>query len=96
MVKAGITMDEIRDCTLAGGFGTQMRIESAAGIGLFPKELEEKVFSAGNTVLEGLRQYLTGEIKKEDWMRLTERAVEVNLAKEPEFDKIYMHEMNFY
>ncbi len=96
MAKAGITMDEIRDCTLAGGFGTQMRIESAAGIGLFPKELDEKVFSAGNTVLEGLRQYLTGEIKKEDWMRLTERAVEVNLAKEPEFDKIYMHEMNFY
>lgn len=47
--RAGLNMDEIDVVYIAGGFGNQIRIESAVGIGLFPEIFAGKVIPVGNT-----------------------------------------------
>lgn len=53
----GITMEEIQQVILAGGFGYYLHPEDAVKIGMLPKALEKKTISGGNTALRGAKQF---------------------------------------
>lgn len=101
-----VTADAIEQVVLAGGFGYYLKPEDAAGIGLLPGKLASKALAGGNTALAGAR--LAGvrllqaqKGRDEAWERLKKDifpsgcSVEVkNLAREPDFEALYLEAMN--
>lgn len=93
--KAGISVNEIEHCYLAGGFGSQINLHHAAVMGLLPPQLEHCTTAAGNTVLAGLKQYLAGNVIKQDLEQITALAETISLAEESRFQELYLNEINF-
>ena len=91
--KAGINASQVENCYLAGGFGSQMDVRNAVKIGLIPPELNDKTVAAGNTALEGAKQYLLGRLTDPQLKKLIEDTKEVNLANEKEFEELYLRYM---
>ena len=91
--KAGINASQVESCYLAGGFGSQMDVRNAVRIGLIPPELNDKTIAAGNTALEGAKQYLLGRLTDSQLKKLIEDTKEVNLANEKEFEELYLQHM---
>lgn len=80
---------------LAGGFGTELDIDSASSIGLLPKEMKHEVVSKGNTSLAGLQKFLTdekGERRIKNIVKLSEETV---LAEDGNFEERYILFMQF-
>ena len=93
MKEYGVTCDQISAVWLAGGFGYFLDTDRAAQIGLFPKELKEKVKAVGNTSLAGAFLYAgSGGRQAGEVRRICEA---VNLAQDPDFEPIYLEHLNF-
>ncbi len=88
--KAGISLQDIETCYLAGGFGTQIDIKKASGIGLLPEKLKEKTISAGNTSLSGATEYLKKKICQTELTNILKSVIDINLAGENEFETLYL------
>jgi len=80
---------------LAGGFGTFLNAEKAAGTGIIPKELVSSVVAAGNTSLRGATAFLTdaGYADRLEGIKAKCRAVE--LAQNDGFNNLFLEKMNF-
>lgn len=84
---------------LAGGFGYYLDVEAAFRIGLLPEHMRGHVRAVGNTSLTGA--YLIG---RDLWQRKIDKQMlekslssikSINLAKQKEFEKLYIQYMNF-
>lgn len=98
-IRAGIEIlcqKAVPECIfLAGGFGTELNIDSASVIGLFPKGMDNYVVSKGNTSLLGLQKFLTdknGEMRVKNIVKLSE---EIVLAEDGNFEEKYILFMQF-
>ena len=92
---------EIDQVILAGGFGYYLKAEDASRIGLFPKELESKVKTGGNTALGGtlrLGMNLHKGDKKEEiqnyFQYIKKITSVINLAEVDDFEQFYIELMN--
>ncbi len=90
-----IKESEIRRVILAGGFGTYLNPESAAGTGLFPKSLLKYVESAGNAAGEGAVAAAVSKRAREKAVRFSENMQYIELAKHPDFQESYMRHLYF-
>ena len=95
LLKYGITCDEVEHIYIAGGFGCQMDIHKAVGIGLFPPECEGKIEAAGNTSLKGAVRYLLDPLAEGEIKRIAKTAEEVSLSDSKEFQEFYMEYLSF-
>ncbi len=95
ITKYGCRMDQIAEVYLAGGFGTKMNIEKAVYIGLFPKELQNKIKAVGNSSLSGAILFLYDRTVLDSMKELIQHAKEMNLANEPVFQEAYITSMYF-
>lgn len=95
LLKYGITYDEVEHIYIAGGFGCQMDVHKAVGIGLFPAVCEGKIVAVGNTSLKGAVKYLIDDGAQEETERLVGTAEEVSLSDSREFQEFYMEYMCF-
>jgi uncharacterized 2Fe-2S/4Fe-4S cluster protein (DUF4445 family) len=77
--EAGITYDAIDTLYIAGGFGFNLDLESAAGIGLIPQPLLSKVKLTGNSALGGTIRCLLEAGSEETLRGIARQAVEVQL-----------------
>lgn len=93
--KRSIGYKDVSRVYLAGGFGFYLSKEKAAAIGLLPGELLEKTIAVGNTSLRGAEYFLTREDAGEILDHLAAGVKEVSLAKEPEFQELYVRHMDF-
>ena len=84
---------------LAGGFGYYLDVEAAFRIGLLPEYMRGHVQAVGNSSLMGAYQ-----IGRDLWQhKIDKQALEksissiesVNLAKQEEFEELYIRHMNF-
>lgn len=98
-IRAGIEIlcrNMMPECIfLAGGFGTELNIDSASMIGLFPKGMDKQVVSKGNTSLKGLQKFLTdenGEMRVKNIAKLSE---EIVLTEDGNFEETYILFMQF-
>ena len=94
--RAGVSLAEIDQVILAGGFGYFLNPADAAAIGLLPASLEEKTFSGGNTALAGAKKVGARMLRDgvdETMQSFTAEAEVINLAMEPEFQERYLKAM---
>ena len=75
---------------IAGGLGRYCDIEDLFTTGLLPSEFSGKVAVVGNSCMGGLLSYL----KNRDTVIYCEGEV-LNLAQQPEFERLYYRFMNF-
>lgn len=104
-VRAGVEIlweqmgrPKIGQVYLAGGFGYYLDVEAALSIGLLPEHLRGSVQAVGNTSLEGAFQIgrdlclgITDKHSLEDGLTQVQS---INLAKQEEFESLYLQYMN--
>ncbi len=89
----GITLEDIGQVYLAGGFGYFLKEESAIGIGLLPMALQGKVQAVGNSALAGCYAYHFAEDAEEKVMRIKEISRVINLAECEDFSQKFVENM---
>lgn len=92
---AGLEADDLDELAIAGGFGSHLDIHSAAVIGLYPEELEDKVSIIGNAALSGAAMILLNSgfiAETEEFVGIAEV---VELSSNPTFTNYYMDCMQF-
>jgi len=93
--QAGLTYAHIAKLYIAGGFGFNLNLKSAAGIGLIPPELLPKVTLAGNSALGGAARYLREKGGGETMRRIAGQAVEVHLPGDARFNERFVENLAF-
>ena len=78
---------------IAGGFGNYLNKESAAVIGLLPRELAEKSRSVGNAALGGASMLLLNADIKEKAEKIAKTSISLDLSTDPVFSEQYMSGM---
>lgn len=92
---AAISPEDIRTLYLAGGFGSHLRVESAAAIGLIPPELEDRVIVLGNAALSGASRMLLNRETMLEAKTLAQNTTHVNLGGNSRFNQHFMDAMMF-
>lgn len=92
---AGVDCAGIGQLLLAGGFGSYIRPESAAQIGLIPGELLSVTRGAGNTALAGASMTLVCADARKRLEDLQSGAKYIELSGLPLFNTAYVEEMAF-
>lgn len=93
--KAGIETRQIAKVYLAGGFGYAIHPESASALGLFPKELEDKIIRAGNTAGLGARLFLHSDEFAARIKNIADRAEHFDLSMDMGFNESFVMNMGF-
>ncbi|AOY74946.1 ASKHA domain-containing protein [Clostridium formicaceticum] len=84
------------DCVyLAGGFGSNINIESAVRIGLIPEELKEKIQISGNSCLGGVVKYLLDKSCKQYLTAIVNKAKAINLSSDLKFNDLFINNIYF-
>ncbi|NLA28249.1 MAG: ATP-binding protein, partial [Propionibacterium sp.] len=80
---------------LAGGFGSYLQAEPAAGIGLIPRPLARNADPAGNTSLTGAVLLTLSRKARKVSEELAAKAHEVELSTNPVWNDSYIDNMAF-
>lgn len=91
----GVTLADIEQVYLAGGFGYFLEEESAIGIGLLPEGMRGKVQSVGNSALAGCYAYHFDENAEDKITRIKDITRVINLAHAEGFAETFVNHMNF-
>ena len=79
----------------AGGFGSYLKKESAAAIGLIPKELLPITESVGNAAGEGAVSAAISQKAREQLLTIRKSMHYIELSTHPDFSQEYMDQMDF-
>ena len=96
MKSAGVSAADIDEVCLAGGFGTQLNIASAAAIGLIPPELAGKTRAIGNAALDGVHRALCEADGFAQLLDIRSRCRYMELSGSAEFADAFVGAMAFY
>ena len=89
----GITPSEISKVYIAGGFGFYLNVSSAIFIKMFPPDLDKKIRVVGNSSLNGMKHYMTGDFKER--MKIFRGDItNIELANMEEFQECYIQYLN--
>ena len=75
---------------IAGGFGTNLNLESAAAIGLLPAPLTKSATAIGNAALTGAAMLLLSREMRDKAEQLAKEAILLSLATSSTFSEAYM------
>lgn len=92
---AEVSLEEIETLYIAGGFGSHLNVDSAAHIGLIPKELKSRVKILGNASLTGAMGVLLNTRQCQALRRIAFSACHVDLGGNPRFNENYVAHMLF-
>ena len=95
MSESGAEYSDVTAFYLAGGFGNRLKPESAAAIGMIPKELVSKAASAGNTGLAGAESALLVPSLRSELIRIKNNCKYIELSSDSRFNDLYVEEMSF-
>ncbi|MDR2647556.1 MAG: ASKHA domain-containing protein [Oscillospiraceae bacterium] len=95
LAEADLPPETIQTIHLGGGFGSYMRPNHAAAIGLLPRELAGRAQSAGNVALTGAAMLLFSCGLRAKAAEIAKRAEEIQLAAHPLFAERYMARCSF-
>lgn len=87
--------EQLDQVILAGGFGSYLKKESAAAIGLLPKELLSITDSVGNAAGEGAVSAAVSKKAREQLTVIQEHMHYIELSTHPDFSQEYMNQMDF-
>ena len=92
---AGCTEDDVAVVYLAGGFGSHLRLDRAAAIGLITPVLAQRVQVIGNAALDGAALLLTDTTLRARLQAMKAAAQHVRLDGNALFSQRYVEEMLF-
>jgi uncharacterized 2Fe-2S/4Fe-4S cluster protein (DUF4445 family) len=92
---AGLGYEDIQTLYLAGGFGFNLDLESAVGIGLIPEALESKVSLIGNSALGGVARFLLNPDHEKTLYGITRQSEEFSLPNDPYFNDHFIDNLDF-
>ncbi len=95
MELARVTPDEVDEVLFAGGFGTRIRPESAAAVGLIPPALAPKCRGVGNTAGQGAVQAALDENFRDRLLALPAMCRYFELSGDERFNQLFMDNMLF-
>jgi len=87
--QLGIEASQLQACYLAGAFASQMDLDKARQIGLFPAVPDESVVRIGNASVEGAKSVLCSRTARDQLEMLVRRVEHVELEKEPNFFDLF-------
>ncbi len=93
--KAGISAEEVDEVCLAGSFGHGLDVASAAGVGLFPRCLENRVTAVGNSSEAGCAAFWLHRPFREILEDVRQAGKYIELSAEADFGELYMEKMCF-
>ena len=93
--QAGITYAEIQHFYIAGGFGSYLKVASAAAIGLIPPALEQSTTVLGNAALAGAAMLLLCKDSAQKAQEIATNAKTVELSSSSVFINAYTNGMLF-
>ncbi|MDO4581704.1 MAG: ASKHA domain-containing protein [Bacillota bacterium] len=93
--QAGMDIRHIDSLLLAGAFGSYIDVASAQRIGLLPPLSKGAVVPLGNAAGVGASMALLSAAERERIYRRLPEIAHVELAELPEFQRVYVGEMNF-
>lgn len=93
--RLNVSYDQIKTVYIAGGFGTNINIESAIKIGLFPEEFKEKIKIMGNTSLGGAINYLTNKKSGQKLDTILKKSTYIDAALDEEFNDFFVENILF-
>lgn len=91
----GIDYSQIAHLYLAGGFGQKINYTKAVGIGMLPKELNDRIISVGNSSLAGAGMLAMNPELSHRFTHIPEISEEINLANHKAFNDLYLEYMSF-
>lgn len=94
MASLGVTAADVEELALAGGFGTHLRIESAARIGLIPPALASRTTALGNAAGRGAVAALADE-GRADLAAIAAVCEYRELSGDAAFNDAYIEAMGF-
>jgi len=86
----GVTMNDIANIYIAGGFGNFINAESAIAIGMLPDVPRERFVYLGNASLAGAKQALLSSSVRSRISDVFKRTTYVDLGSDPTFSDEYM------
>jgi len=95
IAEKGISYEEIEKIYIAGGFGNFMDVSSAINIGMLPKELEDKVYSIGNSAGSGAKMYLLSQQQREKTLSIKRSTTYIELSNRADFQDYFMDSIMF-
>lgn len=95
MHKAGLKEKDITKVYVAGGFGAHINPESACGIGLIPKSLNDRIEFVGNTAGKGAVRLVLQEDARTRIQKLKEKSQYIELSTDSFFMDCFIEQMEF-
>lgn len=92
---AGIEMHDLEQVLIAGQFGAYLPKDSITGIGILPKEIENKLTYVGNSSRTGAYMALMSGRVKLELEKLADRMEYMELAETGNYDRIFAESMIF-
>ncbi|MDR0334811.1 MAG: ASKHA domain-containing protein [Methanomassiliicoccaceae archaeon] len=86
----GVTMNDIANVYIAGGFGNFINTESAIAVGMLPDVPRERFVYLGNASLAGAKQALLSSSVRSRIAEVFRRTTYVDLGSDPTFSDEYM------
>ena len=93
--RAGISLSKVDEFVIGGAFGTHMRAESAAAIGLIPAELLPRVRMVGNCAGAGACAALLSAEARDRMAFVAKSARYIELSLDEGFSEAYIDAMEF-
>jgi uncharacterized 2Fe-2S/4Fe-4S cluster protein (DUF4445 family) len=91
----GIKIGEIKKVMIAGAFGNYMEPHSACGIGMIPKELEDRIVPVGNAAGEGAKIAALNYEEFKRCQKISTGCEFLELATHPDFQDTFVDLMEF-
>ena len=88
-------INDVKTFYISGGFGNNLSITDAIRIGLFPKELGDKVKLMGNAALSGAIKLLFDNDNIDKSKILANQSTHINLAGEDDFYTAFIKNIDF-
>ena len=95
MRKLGLRPADIGKLYLAGGFANYVDVANAIEIGFLASVREDRVVKTGNAALQGAKELLLSESKRESLDRLVKRIEHVELETTPDFFEVFVEGCQF-
>ena len=95
LAEAGLTPGDVDRVLIAGGFGSGLRPASVTGMGMLPREWENKMTFVGNSSLEGASRCLTEPDFRHRVAALCRNSSNVQLSGNPAFEDAFVKAMSF-
>lgn len=91
--EAGVSVSDIENIYISGGFGFHLDTDKAIRLGMFPGYFSGKTKISGNTSLAGSYLMLFRSDITEDIMRNNKKTEYINLAANEHFNKVFVDSM---